>query len=217
MPQVIVPSALTGLAEVVDVAGGGIAEPMSRLRLVVGRLDRRMPSSSVSVGLARASSKPVRLSPSLPLPFTAMAVGRPSTSKNTSDRLSLMSCISRGASTRKSNCVTRVVLPSASVLDCDEQVARVVFQRGDVAEGIGVALRQIEVLRRIGGKAGDAGADPVLAGQFGRRGSERASVCAAEVAADGGIVKLARDAAVDGCRALSPKTASSRSSVSASL
>ena len=150
-----------------------------------------MSASSGDAGLARSSVKPVRLSPSVPLPFTAIAAGRPSTSKNTSDRLSLMSCISRGASTRKSNCVTRVVLPSASVLDCDEQVARVVFQRGDVAEGVGVALRQIEVLRRIRRKAGDAGADPVLAGQLGgRQGAKRASeICAAEVAADAGVVE----------------------------
>ena len=113
--------------------------------------------------------KPVRLSPSVPLPFTAMAVGRPSTSKNTSDRLSLMSCISRGASTRKSNCVTAGRVAQRVGAGRDEQVARVVFQRGDVAEGIGVALRQIEVLRRIGREAGDAGADPVLAGQLGGR------------------------------------------------
>ena len=50
-----------------------------------------------------------------------------------------------------------------------EQVARVVFQRGDVAEGVGVAFRQIEVLRRVRCKAGDAGADPVLAGKLGGR------------------------------------------------
>ena len=78
------------------------------------------------------------------------------------------------------------MLPIASVLDCHEQVARVVFQRGDVTEGIGVAFRQIEVLRRIGRKAGDAGADPVLACELsGRSGCKaRNESRAAEVATD---------------------------------
>ena len=41
---------VAGLAEVVDVAGGGVAEPASRLGLVVGRLDRRMPRGRLTPG-----------------------------------------------------------------------------------------------------------------------------------------------------------------------
>ena len=53
--------------------------------------------------------------------ITAIAAGRPKISKRTSERLSLASFIWRGVSTRKSNSVTSVRLPSASVLDWMER------------------------------------------------------------------------------------------------
>ncbi len=72
---------------------------------------------------------------------------------------------------------------------CYEQVTRVVFQGGDVAEGVGVAFRQVEVLRRIRRKAGDARADPVLTGgvDAGEASGQRS---AGEIAAQGGIGQL---------------------------
>ena len=189
---------LFGLAKVIDVPGGGVAEP----RRLPGPRRTASPYEEVgefdpTSGWPRRRSNPVRLSPSLPLPFTTMAVGRPSTSKNTSDRLSLMSCISRGASTRKVELRYAGGIVHRVSAGHHKQVVRVVCQRGEVVEGVGVTFRQVEMLRGIRRKAGDAGADPVLARQFGRRypGKTRGEFRAAEVTAGFGMVELGTCAA----------------------
>src|SRR4051794_14933622 len=69
-------------------------------------------------------------------------------------------------------------------------VFAIVFERGDVAERVGVTFWQIEVLRGIRRKAGNAGANPVLARQIGSRQALKPcdEVCAAEVTTGGGVV-----------------------------
>ena len=127
-----------------------------------------------------------------------MAAGRPSTSKDTSDRLSLMSCISLGASTRKSKRSTRAVLPSAIGGRDDEQIACVIVECRGLAERIGVALRQVEMLARVRREAGNARADPILAVTVGRGKADRKRR-AAQIAAVRAVVQSIADVGSSAC------------------